>query len=272
VLHERLFPARKPRHVPGPEPRPFRGNLFSNLVVEARHLRPIEPPDDDGLGQARPSASRPAAQAGRNTARVSTASYGGEPELILWGGKIHTMDGAKDELWTVASAVEIKDGRFERVHRGKWRPRRAPRGTRVVNLKGRTVIPGLVETHTHVLLMGLRPGWHTPLENAFSIADVQEIFAARREGRNPHGWWADSEPVPKGEWITSIGGFSTNTFAEQRMPTLQELDAAVADRPVFLFNQLLGPCATNTLGKEYFEANGVLVGEDGSIRTGPESN
>ena len=51
-----------------------------------------------------------------------------------------------------------------------------------------------------------------------------------------------------------MGGFHTNQWAEHRMPTLAELDAAVPDRPVFLYTRFTGPCATNTLGKRYFDA------------------
>jgi predicted amidohydrolase YtcJ len=60
--------------------------------------------------------------------------------------------------------------------------------------------------------------------------------------------------VPSGQWITSMGGFHVNQWAEHRMPTLAELDAAVPDRPVFLYTRFTGPCATNTLGKQYFDA------------------
>lgn len=190
-------------------------------------------------------------------------------DLVLVNGRIHTMDGGRDSRWSIVSAVAVEDGRVVAVGD---EVRRRRRGARVIDLGGRTVVPGLVETHTHVLLMGLRPGYHTPLENAYSIADVQEILAARREGRNRWSWWSGADAVPEDAWITSIGGFSPNTFAERRLPTRAELDDAVPDRPVFLFNGLLGPCATNSPGKAFFEAHGVPVGEDGSIRSGPESN
>ena len=217
-----------------------------------------------GVGMALPSAA--AAAPARTSHRDDPAA---NPDLLLVNGKFHTMDGARDKEWKVASAVSIRDGRFVEV--GNRAPARGP-NTKVIDLKGRTVIPGLVESHTHVLLMGLRPGYHTPLENAYSIADVQEIFAARREGKNPWSWWSDGGPVPQDAWITSIGGWATSTFAEHRMPTLAELDEAVPDRPVLLFSGLLGPCVTNSLGKKFYEENGVPVDADGSIRMGPESN
>ena len=87
-----------------------------------------------------------------------------------------------------------------------------------------------------------RPGYHTPLENTTSIREIQETLAARRK------------TVPEGQWITSMGGWHTNQWAEHRHPTLKELDEAVPDRPVLLYERFTGPCATNTLGKRFFDA------------------
>src|SRR5262245_42253559 len=110
-------------------------------------------------------------------------------DLALVNGKIHTMD-ATDR---VVSSVLIRDGRFYQVADTLSG---VGSNVRKIDLRGRTVIPGLVDTHNHIVLMGLRPGYHTPLENAYSIADVQAALAARRP------------VVPNGQWITTIGGFN----------------------------------------------------------------
>jgi predicted amidohydrolase YtcJ len=60
--------------------------------------------------------------------------------------------------------------------------------------------------------------------------------------------------VPAGQWITSMGGWHPNQWAEHRHPTRQELDQAVPDRPVLLYERFTGPCATNSLGKAFFDA------------------
>src|SRR5204863_2977558 len=108
--------------------------------------------------------------------------------------------------------------------------------------KGRTVVPGLVELHVHIVSLANRPGYHTILENTASIKEVQQVLAARRKS------------VPEGQWITSMGGWHPNQWAEHRHPTLKELDDAVPDRPVLLYERFTGPCATNTLGKKFFDA------------------
>ena len=155
--------------------------------------------------------------------------------LNLINGRIHTMNGTN----TIASAVSIRDGRFISV--GNTAPA-APAGTRVIDLKGRTVVPGLIEAHIHSVSLGNRSGYHTILENTASIREVQEALAARR--RN----------VPAGQWITSMGGWHPNQWAEHRHPTMKELDDAVPDRPVLLYERFTGPCAVNSLAKAFFDA------------------
>src|SRR5678816_4665798 len=112
----------------------------------------------------------------------------------------------------------------------------------VIDLRGRTVVPGLIEPHVHIVSLANRPGYHTILENTRSIREVQETLAARRK------------EVPTGQWITSMGGWHPNQWAEHRHPTLKELDDAVPDRPVFLYERFTGPCAVNSLAKAFFDA------------------
>ena len=157
------------------------------------------------------------------------------PDLILTNGRIHTLDARN----TVARVVSIRNGRFGTV--GDAAPARG-RETRVIDLKGRTVVPGIIEGHVHIVSLANRPGYHTILENTRSIREVQEALAARRRD------------VPAGQWITSMGGWHTNQWAEHRLSTRKELDDAVPDRPVLLYTRFTGPCATNSLGKTFFDA------------------
>lgn len=172
----------------------------------------------------------------------------GGGSLTLVNGRIHTMNGSG----TVARSVAITNGRFTSVDSGA----RGAGGGSVINLRGRTVVPGIIDNHNHIVLMGNRPGFHTPLENASSIAEVQETLAAR------------AADVPSGEWITTIGGFHFNQFAEDRLPTKDELDEATADHPVFVSQSFSGPSATNSAGAAILSANGVAVGPDGEIASG----
>jgi predicted amidohydrolase YtcJ len=161
-------------------------------------------------------------------------ALGSEQTLVLVNGRIHTMTTGN----VVANAVSIQNGRFLAVGNSA---RSSGPNTRVIDLKGRTVVPGLVEGHIHSVSLANRPGYHTILENTSSIRQIQEALAARRKD------------VPAGQWITSMGGWHPNQWAEHRHPTLQELDEAVPDRPVLLYERFTGPCATNSLGKKFFD-------------------
>ncbi len=187
-------------------------------------------------------------------------------DLILYNGRIHTMDEAK----TVASVVAIRGGVVVYVGSslGAAEQQFASR-PQVIDLHGRMAVPGLIDCHNHFVLMGNRPGHHTPLENAYSIADVQALYAARAAAlpKSPN------PPVSADNFITTIGGFSPNQFKEVRLPTLAELDAAVPNHPVYIPVGFTGPAVTNTLGKAFFEnVTGpfpVTVGADGSIAASP---
>jgi hypothetical protein len=166
---------------------------------------------------------------------ASVPAAGHEPQLTLVNGRIHTMDDDN----RVVSAVAIRNGRFVSVGNAA----NPGPNTKVINLGGRTVIPGIVEGHVHVVSLANRPGYHTILENTTTIREVQEALAARRPG------------VPEGQWITSMGGWHPFQWVDgRRRPTLAELDAAVPDRPVFLFERFTGPAIVNSMGKAYFDA------------------
>ena len=181
-----------------------------------------------------------------------------DPDVILINGRIHTMD-AKN---TIASSVVIKDGRFLEVEAGRPNAH-AGRKTRVIDLRGRTVVPGIIDNHNHIVLMGNRPGFHTPLENAFSVDEALAIYAAR------------AKSVPAGAWITTIGGFHFNHLYANaldkttgRFPTQAELDGAVPNNPLFLMISFTGPGMANSRAATILRSNGVVVGADGSVATG----
>jgi predicted amidohydrolase YtcJ len=172
--------------------------------------------------------------------------------LLLTNGKIHTMDAKR----TVVSKARIANGRFIEVGDGAS----ASGGcTDTLDLRGRTVVPGMIDNHFHVQLVGSRPGYETrTIETAFSIAEAQTVIRERAKG------------VPEGAFITAIGGLQPRQFTENRLPTLAELDAAAPRHPVYIHTSFNGPAVTNTPGKRFFESKGVRVAENGLIeQNGP---
>lgn len=186
-----------------------------------------------------------------------------DPDVILVNGKIHTMD----DRGTVASSVAIKNGRFIQVETGRGHLH-GGRRTRVIDLLGRTVVPGIIDNHNHLVLMGNRPGFHTPLENAHSIAETLAIIGARAKG------------IPAGAWITTIGGFHTNHLYANaadkttgRFPTLAELDSVTPNNPVWLSISFNGPSVTNSAGRNILnglvvDGQAISVAADGAISGG----
>ena len=162
--------------------------------------------------------------------------------LKLVNGKIVTMDKNN----SIVSSATIQNGVFESTN--KPLP-----CTKTIDLHGRTAIPGLIDNHNHIVLLGIRPGYDTRLETASSIADVQEMITAR------------AKSVPSGQFITAMGGWNPNQFKEKRLPTLAELDKAAPDHPVLVYLSFTGPCATNSKGKAFFASKGIAVSDTGQI-------
>jgi predicted amidohydrolase YtcJ len=226
--------------------------------------------DSTNEGISRRTVLRSGAVAG--AAAAAAAVTGGAPalahqdykdgtlsaDLVLHNGRIHTMDRRN----RIASVVAVKDGRIVYIGTDERTAKRAFDGNpRSIDLRGRTVIPGLIDCHNHIVLMGNRPGYHTPLENAYSVADVQSTYRDR------------ARKVPAGKFITTIGGFHFNQFKEVRLPTLAELDKALPHHPAYISIGFTGPSVTNSLGKKFLEAAEipVTVGADGSIAGGAET-
>jgi predicted amidohydrolase YtcJ len=176
-------------------------------------------------------------------AALAVDNCAGSRDLRLMNGKIVTMDARN----SVLSSVTIQNGRFD-FSGAKPSP-----CTKTINLRGRTAVPGLIDNHNHIVLLGIRPGYDTRLETAASIGDVQAALTAR------------AKSVPPGKFITAMGGWNPAQFAEKRLPTLAELDAAAPNHPVLVFLAFTGPAATNTLGKAFFTGKGIEVSATGAI-------
>lgn len=167
--------------------------------------------------------------------------------LLLTNGRIHTMDAKR----SVVSKVRIANGRFAEVGDAASA---AGGCTDTIDLGGRTAIPGMIDNHFHVQLVGSRPGYETrTIETAFTIAEAQAVIRER------------TKTVPEGAFITAIGGLQPRQFVENRLPTLAELDAAAPRHPVYIHVSFNGPAVTNTLGKRFFESKGVAVAASGLI-------
>ncbi|XKY24395.1 amidohydrolase (plasmid) [Pseudomonas luteola] len=143
-----------------------------------------------------------------------------DADLILHNGRFHTVDREKPQ----ASAVAIKDGRFLAV--GTDAEVMAHRGaaTQVIDLQQRTAIPGLNDSHLHLIRGGLNYNLELRWEGVPSLADALRMLKAQ----------AERTPTP--QWVRVVGGWNEFQFAERRMPTLDEINQAAPDTPVFILH------------------------------------
>ncbi|WAC45487.1 amidohydrolase [Pseudomonas sp. SL4(2022)] len=141
-------------------------------------------------------------------------------DLILFNGCLHTVDRDRPN----ATAVAIKDGRFIVV--GSDAEAMALRGseTRVVDLQRRTVVPGLNDSHLHLIRGGLNYNLELRWEGVPSLADALRMLKQQ----------AERTPAP--QWVRVVGGWNEFQFAEKRLPTLDELNQAAPDTPVFVLH------------------------------------
>jgi len=150
--------------------------------------------------------------------------------------KITTLDPAKPQ----ATAVAIKSGVFEAVGSDQEVMRLRNSDTHVIDLKKNTVIPGLNDSHLHVIRGGLHYNMELRWEGVPSVADALRMLKDQ----------AHRTPAP--QWVRVVGGWTEYQFAERRMPTLDEINAAAPDTPVFILHlydrALLNAAALRAVG------------------------
>ncbi|HET8697156.1 MAG TPA: amidohydrolase [Gammaproteobacteria bacterium] len=139
-------------------------------------------------------------------------------DLVLLGGKVVTVD-ARD---TVARALAIRDGRVLAVGDDAAIRKLAGAETQLIDLGGRTVIPGLIDSHLHAIRAALSFSTEVNWIGARSLEDALGRIRAAAKNR------------PPGAWLIVAGGWNELQFAERRRPTQAELEAAAPANPVYV--------------------------------------
>ncbi|WP_409026831.1 amidohydrolase [Janthinobacterium sp. SUN098] len=139
---------------------------------------------------------------------------------ILLNGRFHTVDRTQP----LASAVAIADGKFLAVGDVEDVIRHRGPATQLIDLGGRTVIPGLNDSHLHLIRGGLNYNLELRWEGVPSLADALRMLKEQ------------ALRTPNPQWVRVVGGWTEFQFAEKRMPTLDEINAAAPDTPVFILH------------------------------------
>ncbi|TQV78032.1 amidohydrolase [Exilibacterium tricleocarpae] len=168
--------------------------------------------------------------------RAQKQENGAMADVILRNGRITTLDRTNPE----AQAIAVRGGLVQAVGPTDDIMRLADSDTTVVDLGGRRVIPGLNDSHTHLIRGGLNYNMELRWEGVSSLADALRMLKAQ----------AERTPAP--QWVRVVGGWSEFQFAERRMPTLGEINAAAPQVPVFILHlygrALLNRAALRALG------------------------
>jgi predicted amidohydrolase YtcJ len=133
--------------------------------------------------------------------------------LIVHNGKLITEDDRR----SIAQAAAVREGKFVAVGTDREVLQLKGEETKVINLNGRTAIPGLNDSHTHLIRGGLNYNLELRWDGVPSLADGLRML-----------------------WVRVVGGWSEFQFTEQRMPTLDESNQAAPDRPCSYFTCMIG--------------------------------
>jgi len=168
-------------------------------------------------------------------AAATMRKSGSTPDLILINAKVTTLDKQNPE----AQAIAIRDGKFLAVGSEKEVRQAAPKA-KVIDVRGRRVIPGLIDSHIHIIRGGLTYNMELRWDGVPSLADAMAMLKKQ----------VDKTPAP--QWVRVVGGFTEHQFAEKRLPTIDELNAVAPSTPVFILHlydrALLNAAALRVVG------------------------
>jgi predicted amidohydrolase YtcJ len=158
------------------------------------------------------------------------------PDVILTNGRFTTLDPAVPD----PEAVAIEAGRFTAVGAVRDILPSAGPATQIIDLGGRRAIPGLIDSHLHVIRGGLNYNMELRWDGVPTLADAMAML--KEQVRN----------TPPPQWVRVVGGFTERQFVEKRLPTLDEINAAAPETPVFILHlydrALLNAAALRVVG------------------------
>ncbi|RVP43757.1 amidohydrolase family protein, partial [Sinorhizobium meliloti] len=141
-------------------------------------------------------------------------------DLILHHGLVTTLDRTNPN----ATAIAIRDSKFLAVGDDRDIMALAGPETKVIDLKGKRVLPGLIDNHTHVVRGGLNYNMELRWDGVRSLADAMDMLKRQ------------VAITPPPQWVRAVGGFTEHQFVEKRLPTIDEINAVAPDTPVFLLH------------------------------------
>lgn len=174
-------------------------------------------------------------------------------DMIITNGKVATMT----REGSFAQAVAIKDGVITAVGSNAQVLKLKKPGTQVIDAGGRTVIPGLNDSHLHIIREGLNYNAELRWDGVTSLKRAMQMLREQ------------AARTPDGAWIKVVGGFNEFQFEEKRLPTLEEINEAVPGKPVFIL-YLYGLGFVNKKGIEVLGYDKDTRYKDGEVELGAD--
>jgi predicted amidohydrolase YtcJ len=141
-------------------------------------------------------------------------------DLVLRNGRVTTLDRSNP----IATTVAITNGLFAAVGREEDVMPLAGAVTRIVDLKNRRALPGLIDNHLHIIRGGLNFNMELRWDGVPCLADAMAMLKRQ------------VAITPPPQWVRVVGGFTAHQFPEKRLPTIEEINAAAPDTPVFILH------------------------------------
>jgi predicted amidohydrolase YtcJ len=171
------------------------------------------------------------------------ASLRAEPaDLLLVNGRITTLD----ETSSIREALAVEAGRITATGSADEMRKLAGAATKIIDLNGRTVIAGLIDSHIHSIRAGFRYASEVHWDGATSVSEAMERLRSAAIHARP------------GAWLIVAGGWTPRQFAESRRPTEAEIAAVAAEHPVYI-QLFYGSMLINAMGREML---GIKSDED----------
>lgn len=174
--------------------------------------------------------------------------YAQKAETIVYNASVYTLDDAKP----TAKAVAVANGKILKVGTDKQVLALKGKSTLLIDAKGRCLIPGIFDSHLHVIRGGRF--YHTELrwDGVRSLKRALEMLSEQ------------AKRTPAGQWVRVVGGWNAYQFEEKRLPTLDEVNAATGDVPTFIL-YLYGHAYLNKAGLKALKMDGTSPNPPGGL-------
>lgn len=170
------------------------------------------------------------------------------PTLIIYNANIHTMDDKN----STAEAVAIANGSIIKVGKNETILKLKNKNTKLVDAKGKTVIPGLFDSHSHIIRGGRFFNTELRWDGVRSLKLALEMLKEQ------------AQRTPEGQWVRVVGGWNAFQFQEKRLPTLDEINEATGNVPTFILH-LYGHAYLNKAGLAKLKIDGNTPNPKGGL-------